>query len=144
MFIGPIIGLIIGYCLKAIWDRIKKDLAAKMDEATSTKLARSWNATYPGTDEFQEHIEINKQLGSNVQGTIKDLKGKSSGRMYAFNGTIRDSVLVAVYEPIDKSLNDRGCFSLRAINNGDSYSGHMLYLNQNSEVKPTSYRWDKI
>ena len=96
------------------------------------------------TDKYQEKIII-KQSAFQVNGTITEVNGTKPGKIFTFNGIIKNLNLVCTYESQDKTSLDRGCFSLRLENDGNCLKGYSLfYHDPDNSIKTGGYIWNRI
>lgn len=105
-------------------------------------LAGDWTTRFwKYTDEFTEVAHV-KQLLDRVWGRIRF---QSRNRTYQFHGTIRGDVFVAMYDMKGSKVMDRGSFTLKLNNDGDSMIGRYSWTDdQTHEVKSDKYLWTKM
>lgn len=111
---------------------------ARVDGDWETKLTTELD------DDYREIVRV-EQIGHTVSGTIECVSGVDRGNKYAFQGTIRNTILSAHYWNTDKTALDSGSFSLRLEKNGEHLTGFTSYYFDNDHsLKSRAYHWERI
>jgi len=85
-----------------------------------------------------------KRIGHNIKGTMICERGWEEGRIYLINGTFKNLMLTATYEPNDKSSMERSSMTLMLKNNGRSLKGYVsMYMDEFDSVSPGKMIWTK-
>jgi hypothetical protein len=97
------------------------------------KRTETWTATYPKIPDVVEEVQI-RVTGESVSGQIKATQGPDEGRVYAFQGSCRDRMLVGYFETDSEAQRDKGAFALMLNNLGDAYIGRMVYTHDDGKL----------
>jgi hypothetical protein len=140
-FYGTVTGLIIAafvVLLHQLLGRAVSTALATLPKGRNRQIRGEWDTTFTkGAQTYTEAVTV-YQIRHLVWGKIKY---KDKNRVYHFRGNLRDQVLIGTYEVQDRSILDRGAFTL-VLGFGNKLSGKYAWTDDETEsATADNYEW---
>ena len=146
LYSGVVAGLVTGvliWLFRAVWLKVLSPFVEDL-LYRGVRIDGQWTAELEDAESEHKEEIIIKQWGNRVTGTLRCIEGQDLGGSYTFQETFKNLILTATYESTNKFSTDRGTFTVRLNDNGNSFKGHTVYLGAtDGELSDAGYVWCK-